>query len=98
MWRWVRVGMLVGMLAGTCNPFTQEQPAGALPVGTRVEFGMWDAAGLTMYTGTVEAYAVRACWPGGIYPPGLDDVAYVLAYGDARGARVVLNGRQIGVG
>jgi hypothetical protein len=92
--RWI----LVVLMLAVCDPFTLEQPAGALPVGTRVEFGMWDVQGLVVRYGTVEAYAVRACWPGGVYPPGLDDVAYVVNYGDVRGARVVLNGRQIGVG
>lgn len=74
-----------------CDPFTTNPPANAVVIGTRVTFTNWAAYGTVQTQGVVEEYAVKACWPGGFYPPGLEDVAYVISYGDAHGARVVLN-------
>jgi hypothetical protein len=76
---------------GVCDPFTRVQPVDALPIGTSVTFLNWEWYGPVSKTGVIDAYAVQSCWPGGFYPPGLDAVAYVVSYGDPRGARVVLN-------
>jgi hypothetical protein len=96
MWVMLLIIMLVigGVRAsaqGVCDPFTTSAPPNAVPVGTGVSLIYFEWSGPVQKLGVVEAYAVRTCWPGGFYPPGLDDVAYVISYGDARGARVVLN-------
>ena len=89
----ILTGMVVGsaVTQDACDPFTTNPPANAVLVGTRVTFTNWAAYGTVTAAGVIEEYAVKACWPGGFYPPGLDDVAYVINYGDVHGARVVLN-------
>ena len=89
----ILMGMVVGSAVAqdACDPFTTIAPANAVVIGTRVAFTNWAAYGTVTTVGVVEEYAVKTCWPGGFYPPGLDDVAYVISYGDAHGARVVLN-------
>lgn len=95
----ILIGGLVGAAGAqdACDPFTTTAPANAVVIGTRITFTDWAAYGTVQRPGVVEEYAVRACWPGGWYPPGLDDVAYVISYGDIHGARVVLNRNQFEV-
>lgn len=93
------LALLIGFQPGVtsaqgrvCNPFTTTPDAGMLPIGQVVDFLHWEGGSLPIVrTGTVDAYYIASCFPGGTGIVGLDPQAYVVNYGAADGSRVVLN-------